>query len=288
MRLVEQVPFGKRYATLVADVDIFRRIRDTYGILPNLFQDLKSHQDLQQRPHLYTCRYTTTTWFMFGTRGSSGQPTTFLLDTRTRRHLVCPFDFDDDFYNDTLVCGEILGTTFCVSDCLVTNRAPRWYLQNSLTERLARGTAILAKLRQDPATDCLSFATKEFNSMEDLAIGRTRSLLGHDPIGVIITPLTFTKFPIALYVAYRAGKRGVPHHEPSADLRSTLTIRTVDGLPDCYSAITAEGKTCGMVCIKSLRQSEMMRKLFTGVKALRMACVFDAGFGKWRPVMEGK
>ena len=59
MRVVEQVPFGKRYASLITDVDIFRRIRDAYGVLPNLMQELKSHQELQQRPHLFTCRYTT-------------------------------------------------------------------------------------------------------------------------------------------------------------------------------------------------------------------------------------
>ena len=286
MRVVEQVPFGKRYASLVTDVDIFRRIRDTYNVLPNLLQELKSHQELQQRPHLFTCRYTTTMWFMFGTRGSDGLPTTFLLDTRTRRHYVCPFDFDDEFYSDTLVCGEILDATFCVSDCLITNRAPRWYLQNQLQERLMKVGASLKKLRPDPATDCLTFMTKEYYTLDDLTRNRSQPLLGRDPIGIIMTPVMFTKFPVSFYVAYRVGKRSTPNHEPSADLRSTLLVSTVAGLPDVYSAMTSDGKPCGMVCIKSLQQSEMMRSLFRSEKALRMACVYDAGFGKWRPVME--
>lgn len=287
MRVVEQVPFGKRYASLITDVDIFRRIRDAYGVLPNLMQELKSHQELQQRPHLFTCRYTTTSWFMFGTRGADGLPTTFLLDTRTRRHYVCPFDFDDGFYSDTLICGEILDATFCASDCLITNRAPRWYLQNPLPERLAKAKAILEKLRPDPTTDCLSFTTREYHSLDGLANHRCQPLLGRDPVGIIITPLVFTRFPTSFYVVYRAAKRSTPSLEGSADLRSTLMIRTVEGLPDVYSAMTIEGKACGMVCIRSLRQSEMMRKLFRSEKALHMACVYDAGFGKWRPVMEG-
>ena len=96
---------------------------------------------------------------------------------------------------------------------------------------------------QIPTTDCLSFTTKEYHSLDGLANHRCQPLLGprscrhHHH-----TPRVSRDSRHRFYVVYRAAKRSTPSLEGSADLRSTLMIRTVEGLPDVYRRHDHRGK----------------------------------------------
>lgn len=289
---LEQVPFGKGAAYLQPDMDVLRDIKDRFNVLITNHQEVSpgNYSRLQNWPHRFTFNITAQYWFLYATR-INDTPATILINRDDKKHYSIQADFDPEFYEGTLISGELVGYHFICQDLLVYRNERDFYLKHDIIARLTKLRHIfMNKFREDPLLDCVVFAVRPYWKMQELK--NLPRLLEHlKAFGVnrcrhiIFTPEKFNRFPNGLIYQIKPYELRLFSSKEYTDLtrpRELCVTRHHDS-PDTYQ-VWDEDEHLGTAYIADMQTSSNLRAIFESETKLRFYCVFNKTFRKWQPI----